>query len=413
MRLFAFLGGAIALAIAGVWLLTGQSYTVNVALPSATNIIKGGIVTVNGFQAGKVADIKAVGGQALLTLDVDRDYAPLHEGAQITVPFKALLGERYVDIKDAPANNAEIPEGGTIPGIMPSPIEVDQVLNSLDPPTLASVRSLVNNLDATVRGHEGDINASVNAAGPALNALGNMLDAVGTDGPAIRNLVTRLNGMIGTLSDRQGDIRTIVTEFSRLASMAAQHKDQLRQGLRQLPPTLETARTTLEKIPGTADEVVPLLEDLKRPTDKLVPVSEDLKAVLHDLRPALHDLGPTIKSLNKLFDNTPGLLDALNSALDEKGGDGLTAAVDYLNDPLNYLRPYTPEAIGWLSNWNSTFSSYDSNGKYFRVFVQEPYTSLPAQNPGVLPPGVSNNPHPMPGANGGTPWTDAWGSGIR
>src|SRR5437764_1042267 len=114
MRLFAVLGGAIALVIAGVWLLAGQSYTVNVALPSATNIIKGGIVTVNGFKAGKVADIKAVGGQALLTLNVNRDNAPLHEGAVITVPFKALLGERYVEIKDGPANAATIPEDGTI-----------------------------------------------------------------------------------------------------------------------------------------------------------------------------------------------------------------------------------------------------------------------------------------------------------
>src|SRR5262245_12235066 len=140
MRLYALLGGAIALVIAGAWFLTGQSYTVNVALPSATNIIKGGIVTVNGFHAGKVDDIKAVGGQALLTLNVDRDYAPLHEGAVITVPFKALLGERYVDIKDGPATNATIPENGTIPGAMPSPTEVDQVLNSLDPPTLANVR---------------------------------------------------------------------------------------------------------------------------------------------------------------------------------------------------------------------------------------------------------------------------------
>lgn len=408
MRLFALLGGAIALAVAGVWLLTGQSYTVNVALPSATNIIKGGIVTVNGFHAGKVGSIKAEGGQAILALNLDRDYAPLHEGAQITVPFKALLGERYVDIKDAPAN-AEIPDGGTIPGIMPSPIEVDQVLNSLDPPTLASVRSLVNNLDSTVRGHEGDINASVSAAGPALNALGNVLDSVGTDGPAIRALVTRLNGMIGTLSDRQGDIRTIVTEFSRLTALAAQHKDQLRQGLRQLPPTLQTARTTLEKVPGTADEVVPLLEDLKKPTEKLIPVSEDLKEVLHDLRPALHDLGPTLKSLNKLLDTTPRLLDAAHSFTPPA-----TTTLDYLGEPLNFLRPYTPEAIGWLSNWNSAFSSFDSNGKYFRVYVQEPPTTLPGgANPGVMPPGVANNPYSMPGANGGTPWTDAWGSGIR
>lgn len=407
MRLFAVLGGVIALVVAGVWLLAGQSYTVNVALPSATNIIKGGIVTVNGFKAGKVKDIKAVNGQALLTLDVSRDYAPLHEGTVVTVPFKALLGERYVEIKDGPANAATIPENGTIPGAMPSPTEVDQVLNSLDPPTLANVRTLVNELDATVRGHEGDINASVSAAGPALNALGNVLDAVGTDGPAIRDLVTRLNGMVGTLSDRQQDIRTIVNQFARLSALSASHQAELRQGLRQLPPTLQTARTTLDKVPGVADKAVPLLNDLKDPTHTLISVGHNLKPLFSDLKPTLNDLGPMLSHLDKLLDNTPGLLDSAHDATPD-----LTETVDYLHKPLDFLRPYTPEAIGWLSNWNSAFSSYDSNGHYFRVYVQGgPTTVIP--NPGALPPGVGINPYPMPGQNGGTPWTDAYGSGIR
>jgi phospholipid/cholesterol/gamma-HCH transport system substrate-binding protein len=86
--------------------------------------------------------------------------------------------------------------------------------------------------------------------------------------------------------------------------------------------------------------------------------------------------------------------------------------VGYLDKPLNFLRPYTPEAIGWLSNWNSLLSSYDSNGKYARIYVQGgPSTLTP--NPGIVPPGTSENPYPLPGQNGGTPWTDAYGSGIR
>lgn len=407
MRIFAVLGGVIALVVAGVWLLTGQSYTVNVALPSASSLIKGGIVLVNGFPSGEVKDIKAVSGQAIVTLTLDQKHAPLHEGAIVTVPWKALLGERFVEIKDGPANAATIPEDGTIPGAMPSPTEVDQVLNSLDPPTLANVRKLINELDTTVRGHETDINASVSAAGPALNALGNVLDAVGTDGPAIRALVTRLNGMVGTLSDRQQDIRTVVNEFSKLSALAARHERELRQGLRQLPPTLQTARTTLDKVPGTTDKAVPLLEDLEAPTRTLVSVSHNLKPLFGDLKPALDDLGPVLHSAGKLLDNTPGLLNSAHDATPDAAD-----AVDYLSKPLNFLRPYTPEAVGWLSNWANVFSSYDSNGHYARIQVQAG-PATPTTNPGVVPPGVGLNPYPMPGQNGGTPWTDAYGSGIR
>lgn len=423
MRLFAALGGVIALVAAGVWLITGQSYRVDVALPSATNIIEGGVVTIHGFPVGEVKKIRAEAGAAVLTLGIDRDRSPLHEGAVVSVPFKALLGERFIDIKDGPATNATIPDGGRIQGAMPSPIEVDQVLNALgiqesdkpgspnEPsPTLERIKAVVNEIDATVRGHEGNINASVSAAGPALNALGNVLNAVGTDGPAIRNLVTRLNGMVGTLSDRQQDIRAIVTEFSRLTALAAKHQAELREGLRQLPPTLQTARGTLSKLPATADKTVPLLDELGHPTDKLVSVASNLRPMFEDLRPTLHDLGPTLSSLDKVLDNTPGLLDSAHDALPD--GQGLTETVNYLDKPLNFLRPYTPEAIGWLSNWNSAFASYDSNGHYFRVYVQGgPTTLIP--NPGALPPGVSLSPYVPPGSNGGTPWTDAYGSGMK
>lgn len=408
MRLYVVLGGAIALVIAGVWFLAGNTYTVKVALPSATNIVNGGTVQLNGFEVGSVSSIEAQENQAILELKIDRDYAPLHEGAVVLVPFKALLGERVVDITDGPSTNAVIPNHGLIVGQMPKPTEFDQILNTLDRPTLDHLKSLVNGLDDTVKGHEADVNATLQASGPALQALGGVLDAVGTDGPAIRALVTRLNELTGTVADHQNDVRTFVTQLTRLTTLAASRQQQLRDSLSALPPTLETAKTTLDKVPPVAHKVVPLLHDLDPATDKLKDVAGNLNPLLKDLRPALHDLRPTIRDLNRLFDNTPGLLDVYNNGASQ----GLTEALDHLSDPLDFLRPYTPEAIGWLSNWNSAFANYDSNGHFARIFVQAGSTSLMG-NPGIVPPGVRVTPYPLPGQNGGTPWTDAFGSGVR
>jgi phospholipid/cholesterol/gamma-HCH transport system substrate-binding protein len=408
MRLYVVLGGAIALVIAGVWFLAGNTYTVKVAMPSATNIVNGGTVQLNGFEVGSVSSIQAQQNQAILELKIDRDYAPLHEGAVVLVPYKALLGERVVDITDGPSTNAVIPNHGLIVGQMPKPTEFDQILNTLDKPTLDHLKSLVNGLDDTVKGHEGDVNATLQASGPALQALGGVLDAVGTDGPAIRALVTRLNELTGTVANHQNDVRTIVTQLTRLTSLAASRQQQLRDSLSALPPTLETAKTTLDKVPPVAHKVVPLLHDLDPATDRLKDVAGNLNPLLKDLRPALHDLRPTISDLNKLFDNTPGLLDVYNDGASQ----GLTEALDNLSDPLDFLRPYTPEAIGWLSNWNSAFANYDSNGHFARIFVQAGSTSLMG-NPGIVPPGVRVTPYPAPGQNGGTPWTDAFGSGVR
>jgi len=407
MRLYVVLGGVIALVIAGAVFLTGNNYTVKVVLPSATNIVDGGTVQLNGFKAGSVSSIQAQDNQAILELKIDRDYVPLHEGAVVVVPFKALLGERVVDITDGPSTNASIPSHGLIVGQMPKPTEFDQILNTLDAPTLEHLKSLVNGLDDTVKGHEGDINATLQASGPTLQALGGVLDAIGTDGPAIRALVTRLNELTGTVADHQNDVRTIVTQLTRLTSLAASRQQQLRDSLSALPPTLQTAKTTLDKVPPVADQVVPLLHDLDPATEKLPSVADNLHGLLKDLRPALHDLRPTIRALDELFDHTPGLLDSAHDTFPE-----LTDTFDNLSAPLAFLRPYTPEAMGWLSNWNSAFANYDSNGHFARIFVQAGSTSLMG-NPGIVPPGVRVTPYPLPGQNGGTPWTDAFGSGVR
>jgi phospholipid/cholesterol/gamma-HCH transport system substrate-binding protein len=409
MRLFVVLGGAIALVVAaGAWLLLGNTYTVQVALPSATNVIKGGTVQLNGFQAGSVSDIQAQQDQAILTLKIDREYAPLHDGAKVLVPWKALLGERVVDITDGPSSAAPIPNHGLIQGQMPKPTEVDQVLNTLDAPTLAHLKSLVNQLADTTTGHEADINATLQQAGPSLKAIGGVLDAVGTDGPAIQQLVTQTNNLTGAFARHQTDVRTIVDQLTRLTSLAASRQQQFRDSLNALPPTLRTAKTTLDKVPPVADKTIPLLHDLDPATDKLKSVSRNLRPLLHDLRPVAADLRPTLRSLSRLLDYAPELLDtAHKSAVPD-----LTQTLDNLGGPLNFLRPYTPEVMGWMSNWGSAFSGFDSNGHYSRFTLQTGLTTF-NQNPGIVPPGFRETPYPLPGQNGGQPWKDAFGSGVR
>lgn len=397
----------VLLAAGGGWLLFGNPYTVTVALASATNMVAGGTVQLNGFDVGSIKSIQAQGDQALVTVSIDRDYAPLHDGAVITVPWKALLGERIVNITDGPASNAPIPNRGLVPGTMAKPTEIDQILNTLDAPTLEHLRSLVNQLDDTTKGHEADVNASVKASGPALQALGGVLDAVGTDGPAIRQLVVRLNQLTGAFAQHQNDVRAIVTQLGRLTGQAAGREDQLRTALRELPPTLRTAQGTLDRVPPVANATIPLLHDLGPATEQLKPFASKLRPLLHDLRPTVRELRPTLAALSELLDHTPGMLDAAHGTF-----PALSEALDRLASPLDFLRPYTPEAAGWLTNWDSAFANYDAGGHYARIFVQSgPATLFP--NPGLVPPGVRNDPYPLPGQNGGTPWTDAFGSHVR
>lgn len=410
MRLVKFLVPAVVVllvAAAVVLFVDTRAYRVTVALPEAPNLIKGGTVLVNGFEAGSIADIAVKDGKAVLDLSINHDVGPLHQGATVKVGWRAVLGERELGIEDGPENAPTIPDGGTIQGEMPDPVEVDRVLSALDPPTRAHLAGLVKNLDGTLKGQEQNVNQTIATAGPTLDALGNVMRGLGDDGPAINNLVTRTSDVVDVLVKRDQDVRTIVSQLTASSQASAAQSDQIAATLQRLPHTLTTATNTLDDVPGTVDKTVPLLDDLRPVTDKLPQFSKNLSPVLANLRPAAAQLRPTLQSLSNLLDYTPALLDSAHAV-----APGTDKFLSDVQPALPALRPYTPELVGWLSNWGSATANYDVNGHYMRSSINEGPTSLNA-DPGIIPPGISQDPYPVPGSLENQPWTDAFGSAAR
>jgi phospholipid/cholesterol/gamma-HCH transport system substrate-binding protein len=72
---------------------------------------------------------------------------------------------------------------------------------------------------------------------------------------------------------------------------------------------------------------------------------------------------------------------------------------------LDYLRVYSPEVAGVLSNWSSMAGDYDANGHTFRILatavpppnIARPLTSIA---PGLIPSPFIR----APGSLAGTPW---------
>ncbi len=396
---------ALVVAVVGTSQAT-DDYTVQVVLPSATNLVPGSPVKIDGFDAGKVKELDVRDGKAVVTVDVSDDFAPLHDGTTARISWKALLGERVLDLTPGEAEATELPDGAIIEGATDR-VELDQVLATLDEPTRKQLNGLVARLDASFSGSESELQQTLAAAGPSLEALGQVLSAVGDDGAAIRNLVTRTADMAEVIAVRDEEVRGTIEGFSTGVGAVSTRQEELGEALRELPSTLRQARTTLDSVPGTVDVAEPLLEDLQPAAARLPGVAAQLSPVLTDLRPVAAQLRPTLEALAPLLRVTPGLLDSANSVLPQ-ADDALTT----LAPALDFLRPYSPELVGWLSNWGAAAGNYDSNGHYLRAFIQQGATSL-NMNPGVMPPGVTDQHQRLPGENEKQPWTDANGSALR
>jgi acyl-CoA thioesterase len=86
----------------------------SVVLPDAIGIVEGTPVQLNGFDVGQVTSISARGDKAVLDLVVDRLPQPLRAGTTVTVEWRSLLGERYLQLQPGPERNPVLPDGALI-----------------------------------------------------------------------------------------------------------------------------------------------------------------------------------------------------------------------------------------------------------------------------------------------------------
>jgi phospholipid/cholesterol/gamma-HCH transport system substrate-binding protein len=112
-------------------------------------------------------------------------------------------------------------------------------------------------------------------------------------------------------------------------------------------------------------------------------------------------------SLSALLDETPSLLDKAHAVVPPTNRV-LTALLPVLD----FLRPYTPELVGALTNLGSAAANYDANGHFLRVYASSGSLLFAGQS-STLSPNVHQKPDRRPGELAGQPLVDAAGSAVR
>ncbi len=125
----------------------GGGYTVKAHFLNAGQLVKGNQVEIGGTSGGTVDDIALTAyGQAVVTMSINDDNAPLREGTRATVRQASLSGiaNRYIDLQMPPGdstNTRNIPDGGEISiDRTTTAVDLDQVFAVFDPGTRKAVQ---------------------------------------------------------------------------------------------------------------------------------------------------------------------------------------------------------------------------------------------------------------------------------
>jgi phospholipid/cholesterol/gamma-HCH transport system substrate-binding protein len=276
------------LSFGGAIPLKPKGYQVQLAFPEATTLATEADVRIAGVSVGKVRELQVDGAndRTLATIELEREFAPLRSDARAMLRQKTLLGETYVEL--TPGRSQEtVPEGGRLADAqIADTVQLDEILDALDPQTREAFRGWQQNLAKGIGGPPArgrDFNDALGTL-PGFAADGaDVLGILDSQQQALQRLVKNTGVTFAALTENEQQLRTLITASKRTFDATASRNDALAETIRIFPTFLDESKATLARLETFSTDTRPLVRDLR-------PVAQDLKPTLADVRVLAPDL---------------------------------------------------------------------------------------------------------------------------
>ena len=430
--------GAIALAavvVAIVLLSSDTDPTYKLRFQTAGQLVKGDEVQVGGRGVGSITDIKLTrDNQAEVTIEM-REFAPLHEGTTGVIRATSLSGiaNRYISLDLGPNSAPELKDGATIPAARTTTaVDLDQLFNTLDPKTRQGLQDVVQGSAEQYQGKAKETNQSFKYLNPFISTTDELVREANRDNDSLTRFIVESSALVTALAERRDDLSSLVANANATAGAIANENTAFANALEVLPTTLRRGNTTFVNLRSTLDDLDVLVDESKPVAPRLAPFFRELRPLVAAARPTIADLRKLVRQPGRnndaveLLRKAPGLARATSTF-----SPNAIRAVQKSTPVIEFIRPYTPELIGWFRDFGQTASPYDANGHYARIapqFNAFQFSDSPA-GPTLTPQdpsarmnanGVPNYFFPaprrcpgasiQPSADGSNPWRDSSGT---
>ncbi|KRB80123.1 hypothetical protein ASE01_01055 [Nocardioides sp. Root190] len=351
--------------------VTSEGYRIVVPIADGDNVVFDSDVRVAGVPVGKVRGIEVEDNAAMVTLQFDEDEViPLHEGATVHLRAKSMVEETYIEIVDG--DGAEIRDGGSLSAkAVAEPVQLHDVLTSLDEPTRASLGRTLRSLGEGTEGSRADVAALMDGLGDLGDEGYDVLDALAAQSKDLDDMTRSLGVVVRSLDHRQGEVVDLVTAADKLTTATAGNHKNLAATIKALPGVLDSARAASGDLETLSTSLAPIAKDLRA-------AGPGLSAALKNLPSVTKDVKGLLPSLDVALDRAPATLsrvDEVASDISDVVPDARVALAD-VNPMLGYMAPYNRDLTAFFTNWAAMMASKDANGRYLRVFLVFNETSL-------------------------------------
>jgi phospholipid/cholesterol/gamma-HCH transport system substrate-binding protein len=355
-----------------------SSFTIKgIFTTAASQVQAGSPVRIAGVNVGKVSSVgRGPGDTALVTMNIQSNGLPIHSDATMKIrPRLFLEGNFFIDLFPGTPSAPEVSSGYTF-GLpqTSTPVQIDQVLNmfTIDPRT--GLQQVIKGFAASLQ--HGGAQALSNVYGrlaPASIPLAEATQAAQGEQPNdLRDLIVKAAAIASTLSNRSGQLGTLLQTFNQTMGAFAAQQNNLRATFVQLNNTLSAAGPTLTELDRVIGPLTQFAVAIRPALDRAPAVLADatplLDAAQRLLAPSvapvlLSELSPALSSLDQLERQLPALLN-LVTPVGRCVANKVVPVVDQpVNDgQLSTGQPVWQELVRYPVGLVSSAQNYAGNG---------------------------------------------------
>jgi phospholipid/cholesterol/gamma-HCH transport system substrate-binding protein len=298
---------ALAVVIVVVYSLVSAGrpgYVVYAKFTDASGLLTAYNVKIGGVKAGTVTSIGLDRqDHAVVKMALDHGAYPVGAGATAQIRPVNLLGEKYIDLHPGSLSSPQ-PSGTTIPiSHTGTPVELDDVLNTLDPDTLARLQIIVNETGVALAGNGANFSQTLEQLPPALDQARAFVGQIAQQNAQLGRLIDAGSGVISSVNARRGDLENLISSAADTMQTVVARRRQLAQTVQNAPGALAQLTHTLNDLGTTAGALYPAMVQLRAASPPLASVLARAPSFATDAQTALvatRDLAPLLVRLGRL-----------------------------------------------------------------------------------------------------------------
>jgi len=337
---------------------------------------QGQTVDIAGVPVGEIGEVDLREGVAVVKMKIRKKYSPVYRDASLLLRPKTGLKDMIVEMDPGTPKAGAFKEGETIPVAQTSPdVNLDEILSALDADTRSYLTVLITSGGEVFKqpGYSADLRETLKRFEPTSRDVEKITQKLAERRRNTRRVIHNFRLLAEELGDKDTQLAEFVDSSNANFEALAAQDGNLRAALRELPPTLQQAETTLGKATVLADELGPTLESLR-------PFARDLGPTLRQTRPFLRETTPIIRNQLRPFarEARPAVRELRTTASRLKPvTPRLTRTFKVVNSLLNtfaYNPPGSEEGYLFWASWLNhagagIFATQDAHGPIRRGTV--------------------------------------------